>query len=221
MPSLFLTGKPRIGKSTIIRNLVKYLRTTYPETISTHGFYTSEVSKGPNNFRIGFDIITIDGQKGVLSRKKEYWTGNPHDNNTPKVGNYIVNLEEFERLAIPSITIHNKEKKVEKNKLDVIIIDEVGKMESFSNDFNEIVRNLVLKDKDNNKDNEDIYVIGTVAMNHDGLAKEIRNKAGFGKFCESKDNKNLIIWEVTYENRDFMVDNIVYELEKMLNNGNF
>lgn len=218
MPSLFLTGKPRVGKSTIIRNLIKYLQTTYSETISTHGFYTSEVSKEPNNFRIGFDIITIDGQKGVLSRKKEYWIGNPPDNNTPKVGNYIVNLKEFERLAIPSITttIYNKEKKIEKNKLDVIIIDEVGKMECFSNDFNEIVRNLVLKDNDN-KGNENIFVIGTVAMNHDGLAKEIRNKAGFGNFCESKDiNKNLIIWEVTYDNRDYIVDNIVYELEKMI-----
>ncbi|GET00979.1 cancer-related nucleoside-triphosphatase [Rhizophagus clarus] len=189
MPSLFLTGKPRIGKSTIIRKLVKYLQATYPETISTHGFYTSEVSDGPNKFRIGFDIITIDGQKGVLSRKKDYWTGSPFDNNAPRVGGYIVNLKEFERLAIPSITVHhnNEEEKFEKKKLDVIIIDEVGKMECFSNEFNEIVRNLVLKNNNvNNKSNDDIYVIGTVAMKHDGLAEEIRNKAGFGKISKEK-----------------------------------
>jgi nucleoside-triphosphatase len=217
MPSLFLTGKPRIGKSTIIRNLVKYIQATYSEMISTHGFYTSEVLKGLSNSRIGFDIITIDGQKGVLSRKKEHWTGNPPDDNTPRVGGYIVNLKEFERLAIPSITILKKEKKkIERKMLSLIIIDEVGKMECFSNDFNEIVRNLVLKE---NKD--DIYVIGTVAMNHDGLAKEIRNKAGFGKRDIKEDNKNLIIWEVTLENRDCIAENIVLELEKFLGNGGF
>jgi nucleoside-triphosphatase THEP1 len=155
----------------------------------------------------------IDGQKGVLSRKKDHWTGNPPNSNAPKVGNYIVNLKEFERLSIPSITINDKKSEGKKN---VIVIDEVGKMESFSNEFNEIVRNLVLRENENENENN-VCVVGTVAMKHGGLAEEIRNKAGFTKSKGIKENKNLVIWEVTYENREYMVNNVVMELEKMLN----
>src|SRR5207253_387995 len=103
--------------------------------------------------------------------------------NSPKVGEYIVNLKEFERLSIPAITIN----KGDEGKRQVIVIDEVGKMESFSNDFNEIVRNLVLKENDVN----DVCVLGTVAMKHGGLAEEIRNEAGFGKNFIKEENKNL------------------------------
>ncbi|RIA93723.1 nucleoside-triphosphatase [Glomus cerebriforme] len=214
MQSLFLTGNPRVGKTTIISKVVKYLQTTYPETISTHGFYTSEVL-GSDNSRVGFDIITIDGQKGVLSRKN-LPLPIANYNNIPKVGAYMVFLEEFERLAVPSITINEYDDKKKESKKQVIVIDEVGKMECFSNKFNETVRNLVLRENINENVN-DVCVIGTVALNHIGLAKEIRNKAGFGKNSKSKENKNLSVWEVTYENREYMVNNVILELEKMLN----
>ncbi|CAG8521887.1 6500_t:CDS:1 [Funneliformis caledonium] len=221
MKSLFLTGSPRVGKTTIISKVVKYLQTIYPETILVHGFYTSEVTTGLNNnkSRIGFDIITIDGKRGVLSRKKDYWTGEPPNVNAPKVGEYIVNLKEFEKLAIPAVTINIGDgDKKSKCKKQVIIIDEVGKMESFSNAFNEIVRNLISRGK---RDENDICVVGTVALKHGGLAGEIRNKVdvGFRRKQKSIDvgEDNLVIWEVTNENREHMVNKVVIEIEEMLN----
>ncbi|CAI2175205.1 15908_t:CDS:1 [Funneliformis geosporum] len=221
MKSLFLTGSPRVGKTTIISKVIKYLQTTYPETILLHGFYTSEVTTGlnKNNSRIGFDIITIDGKRGVLSRKKDYWTGEPPNAIAPKVGEYIVDLKEFEKIAIPAITIKiGGDDKESKCKKQVVIIDEVGKMESFSNGFNEIVRNLISKGK---KNENDICVVGTVALKHGGLAEEIRNKADAGLRRKQKsidvEEENLVIWEVTNENRERMVNKVVIELEEMLN----
>lgn len=60
---IFVTGQPGVGKSTLIQRVLHQLQ--LPAGTAT-GFYTEEVRSGSE--RVGFDVVTLDGHKGVLSR---------------------------------------------------------------------------------------------------------------------------------------------------------
>src|SRR4030042_3143717 len=109
---ILLRGKPGIGKTTIIKKLCEKL----PRE-STQGFYTIEVRDGSE--RIGFDVVTLSGKRGILARKN---TSFPR-----KVGKYGVDVVSFEEIALPELQIREQTK--------LIIIDEIGKMECFSGKF--------------------------------------------------------------------------------------
>jgi nucleoside-triphosphatase len=116
--NLLILGKPGIGKTTLIKEVVK--RASFP----LEGFYTEEIRE--RGIRKGFKIITTSGETGMLAHvnfRSEF-----------KVGKYGVNLEEFERVAVSSML-----KGLKTNK--PIIVDEVGRMELFSTRF----RNSLIK----------------------------------------------------------------------------
>jgi nucleoside-triphosphatase len=63
--TILLTGLPGCGKTTLIRKVIS--RSSTP----TGGFYTQE-SREPyynpaNGIRKGFEIITLDGRRGILA----------------------------------------------------------------------------------------------------------------------------------------------------------
>jgi nucleoside-triphosphatase len=84
---LFLTGTPGVGKTTLIRGVLKRLK-----EVRCAGFYTEE--KRHKGQRIGFKIITLDGQEGTLASigRKE-----------PTVGRYSIHIAEFEKLILPQL----------------------------------------------------------------------------------------------------------------------
>ncbi|XP_073735145.1 cancer-related nucleoside-triphosphatase isoform X2 [Callorhinus ursinus] len=90
---VFLTGPPGVGKTTLIQKASEVLKSS---GVPVDGFYTEEVRQGGR--RIGFDVVTLSGMRGVLSRigsepppgKREY-----------RVGQYVVDLTSFEHLALP------------------------------------------------------------------------------------------------------------------------
>jgi len=57
---VFLTGPPGIGKTTLVKKVVKLLQEFHAVTAS--GFYTEELRD--NRTRIGFDVVSFeDSQK--------------------------------------------------------------------------------------------------------------------------------------------------------------
>lgn len=58
----FVSG---IGKTTLIKKLVDYVKS---QGIECSGFYTEEIRN--NATRSGFDIVTLDGERGILARKR-------------------------------------------------------------------------------------------------------------------------------------------------------
>ncbi|XP_064552449.1 nucleoside-triphosphatase THEP1 [Drosophila montana] len=125
MTAFIITGQPGVGKTTLIRKLCSEL--------SVHsklaGFYTEEIRT--NGQRIGFDVVTVDGTRGILARE------NPSDNlRRPKVGKYAVYVKDFEDLALPLL-------KVTPQSQQLLIIDEIGKMELLSRRFEAAVNELV------------------------------------------------------------------------------
>lgn len=119
-PKILLTGPPRVGKTTCIERLLEKL------SGPAAGFITREVRSGGK--RVGFDVETLEGRRGVLARvglKSLY-----------RVGRYGVDLEGFEALALPAL-----EEGLASGAL--LIIDEIGKMEIFSEAFKALVRRAV------------------------------------------------------------------------------
>ncbi len=115
--NLLLTGKPGIGKTTIIKRVLEALE------VPATGFYTREI-RGPQG-RLGFEAVTLEGKKCILAHvdfRGPYY-----------VSKYGVDVSTFERLIVPSIDpdLHPE--------AAIIVIDEIGKMECFSSRFCETV----------------------------------------------------------------------------------
>ena len=163
---ILLTGPPGVGKTSLVKHLSDQLE-------SCAGFYTEEVRDGRNK-RIGFDIVTlVSGQRGSLARVDTTVKG-------PRVGQYTVTLSQFESLALTSLSPDNC------RTCQVLVIDEIGKMESFSSRFNGLVRQVF------SSDNYQGNIVATIPSKYDNLSlvKEI----------VSRDDIELI--EVTKSNRD-------------------
>ncbi|XP_001626430.2 cancer-related nucleoside-triphosphatase homolog isoform X1 [Nematostella vectensis] len=124
---VLLTGPPGIGKTTLCSKVKQALAS---RGVPTQGFYTEEIRGPGGGARVGFDVVTLDGGRGPLARVKT--TGSKQRG--PSVGSYLVDIQSFEQLALPAIT-----KTVGSG---IIIIDEIGKMELFSQTFSRAIQDL-------------------------------------------------------------------------------
>ena len=124
---LLCTGQPGCGKTTLVRAVVEELTRL---NIPVRGFYTEEVLDA-NGGRKGFDVVTVPfGRRAVLSRK----SGLPAS--YAKTGAYSVDVTSFEECALPTIAVPDAG--------EIIIIDEVGRMELHSIAFQAAVRKLLV-----------------------------------------------------------------------------
>lgn len=115
--NLLVTGRPGIGKTTLLERVVAALP---PGTVS--GFVTREERAGGR--RTGFVIRTLDGRTAVLAR-----VGREPG---PRVGRYGVDLAALEAIAVPTL-----EPRVG---VRLLVIDEIGKMECLSGRFRAAVQ---------------------------------------------------------------------------------
>lgn len=162
-----LTGPPRCGKSTVIERLVGMI--DRPIT----GFLTREICE--RGRRTGFRIVALDGTEGILAHEKV--------STSLRVGKYGVNLEDLERIAVPSMIASRPEY--------IVVIDEIGKMECYSALF----REMLVRALDGPQ-----LVIGSIALKGDPFIREIRRRP------------DVRIITVTRENRDTLAHQLFSEL---------
>ncbi|MGX1263035.1 nucleoside-triphosphatase [Rossellomorea marisflavi] len=115
-----LSGRPRIGKSTLIKQLIDEIGAD-----RCGGFYTEEVTNVDD--RIGFRCISLDGESVEMA--------NVESLSETRVGRYGVNLEEFDLFARDVLQDALRTK-------DIIVIDEIGYMQMFSHSFKKIVQEI-------------------------------------------------------------------------------
>ncbi|MFX1489108.1 MAG: nucleoside-triphosphatase [Promethearchaeota archaeon] len=121
---ILLTGPPRCGKSTLIMKVINYCK---ENEITVDGFLTPEVKEG--NKRIGFDIERISiNERRTLARIGNYRT-------QYRLGKYHVFIGEFEKII-------SKLEKLEFKERNIVVVDEIGKMELFSQKFQKLVKIL-------------------------------------------------------------------------------
>lgn len=109
---LYLTGRPGIGKSTVVSKVIEKLKS---HGITIGGIICPEV-RGPRGQRIGFKIIDLlTNREGWLARKNTSLKG-------PRIGKYVV-------ISDDAVNIGVKALQSALNNADVVVIDEVGPME--------------------------------------------------------------------------------------------
>jgi nucleoside-triphosphatase len=163
--TILLTGRPGVGKTTVVKEVLEKLGGR------AGGFYTTEIREGGR--RQGFKISTLDGQEGILSHVKI--------KGSPRVSRYGVNLKDLEEVGVAAL-----QQAVEE--ADRIVVDEIGKMELFSEKFRKSVMEAVQSEK---------VVLGTVM-------------AGPHPWVDAlKALPQVTVLEVTLDNREKMAQSVI------------
>lgn len=119
-PVILLTGRPGIGKTTVVREIAARLGA------GAGGFFTREVRA--QGQRTGFEIVTLDGQRGDLATKSP---GRAFAGEIP-FGKYRINPAAIDALAVPALLTALR-------RGQVIVVDEIGPMELVSDRFRQAV----------------------------------------------------------------------------------
>ncbi len=130
IPKIGITGMPKVGKT---QTLVKVMEFLQDSGYKVEGMVTEPLLEKEK--RVGFYIR--DWQTG----EKEVFAHVDFDSKD-KVGDYGVDLSILEKIGVPAI-----EKAIADDDVDVIIIDEIGKMEMLSERFCEVVIEALDSDK--------------------------------------------------------------------------
>jgi len=163
--NLLLMGRPGIGKTTIIRRVAEALGDR------AGGFYTEEVRE--HGRRVGFRIVTLTGEVAWLAR---VGLRSPY-----RVGRYGVDVVGLEKVGVASLRQALETK-------DVIIVDEIGRMELYAPAFRHVVSAALDSPKP---------LVGTIMAKRHPWADTVK----------ARDDVEL--WEVTEHNRDGLPDRIL------------
>lgn len=167
---LLLTGKPGTGKTALIKEALA--RTP----VRGSGFYTEEIRAGGT--RQGFKIVTLQGQEATLAH---VGLSGPY-----RVSKYGVDTDSLNRVGVSALRRALEES-------DVIVVDEIGKMELLSARFREAVAQAVNSGK---------KVLGTVMLNPHPFADEIKRHPEVETVLVTRDNRADVMRKV----RDWLAE---------------
>lgn len=139
-----LTGRPGTGKTSLIKQAIAGVRG------KVGGFYTEEIRSG--GAREGFRLVTLNGQEAILAHID---TPSPY-----RVSKYGVDIDSLDRVGVAALNQAAKE-------CNLVIIDEIGKMELFSANFREAVWQIINSGK---------KVLGTIMFQANPWADAIKRQ---------------------------------------------
>jgi nucleoside-triphosphatase len=158
--NILLTGPPQCGKSTLIEKLIRHI--DKPLT----GFFTRELRE--RGQRVGFSITTLAGKQGTLAHVK--------NQSQIRIGKYGVNIDDIDQVAVPSMVPPKPD--------EIVVIDEIGKMECRSPLFRKTLLDIL---------NGQHQVIGLIAQKGDPFIQKIKERG------------DVLLVPVSEQNRDSLV----------------
>ena len=159
-----LTGKPGTGKTSIIKQVVAGMRD------KACGFYTEEIRSG--GVRQGFRLVTLDGQSAILSHVDIH--------SRYRVSKYGVDIDSMDKVGVSALR-HAAEE------CDLVVVDEIGKMELFSEKFRQAISQLIESEK---------KVLGTIMLGPDPWADAIKCKPQVNLIEVTRYNHHQVLAEL-------------------------
>ncbi len=156
------TGKPQVGKSTAVKKIINTLGVE-----SCGGFYTEEIRV--QGARMGFRLVTLDGQTGLMAHRNLV---SPF-----RIGSYGVDITCLDTFGVTAVYTALERKKL-------IVIDEIGPMELFSEQFKQAVLDILASS---------LPILGTIALRPHPWLDMI------------KQHRRVLLYELTVDNRDQIV----------------
>ncbi len=138
--------------------------------IRAGGFYTEEIRS--QGVRQGFRLVTLDGRSAILAHidiHSQY-----------RVSKYGVDIDNLDRVGVSALNEAAQQ-------CDLVVIDEIGKMELFSSDFREAVLHII----DSRK-----KVLGTIMLSPNPWADAIKRQPQVNLLTVTRDNYHQILNEL-------------------------
>ncbi|MBS3742161.1 MAG: NTPase [Candidatus Cloacimonetes bacterium] len=170
--NILITGKPNVGKTTLVDKIKNNLQ------CKIGGFITFE--KRRSGKRIGFYIEDFAGNRMTMA---DVNIQSPY-----RVSKYKVDVEAFEKIGIPAMQKAQQES-------DLIIVDEIGKMETYSDKFCKVLENIFDNDKP---------LLATI------------KKRDYPFTTKLKKRKDVILFTLTYKNRDKLLQPILEKIREII-----
>jgi nucleoside-triphosphatase len=164
--NILITGLPGVGKTTLIVRLLDVLKDRH-----SVGFYTKEIRSGGT--RKGFELFDLNGRMRVLSHVniKSHF----------RVGKYGVDVEGFEDF-LDLLDFFDPA-------TDLIVIDEIGKMECFSVKFKTLIEKIMDSEKS---------VIATIARKGARVIEQIKRRDDIRLFEVTQDNRDRLVKDISF-----------------------
>ena len=158
------TGQPGCGKTSLIKRAVARIKG------SAGGFYTEEIRSGDT--RQGFRLFTLDGRSAVLAH---IYFQSPH-----RIGKYGVDIDSLDKIGVSAIN-------EAVDSCDIVVIDEIGKMELLSAKFKQAVTEALKSGK---------KLLGTIMQNPDPFADAIKAQPQVKLLTVTRGNHDKILEEL-------------------------
>jgi nucleoside-triphosphatase len=164
-----ITGKPGVGKTTLVQKIIERML-----SVNMAGFCTAEI-RGMGS-RLGFELQGLNGERRILAHVEI--------DSRHRVGRYGVDTNGFEEF-LAALDLLNPD-------VELIVIDEIGKMELFSDRFKSFVRTALNSDK---------QVLASISLKGNEFIREIKQRF------------DTHLLEVTHDNRDRLPETILEGLQ--------
>jgi len=160
-----LTGQPGTGKTSLIKQAIAGMGDR------AGGFYTEEIRS--QGVRQGFRLVTLDGQNAILAHV---------DVDSPyRVSKYGVDIESLDHVGVSAL-------RKAAQQCDLVVIDEIGKMELFSESFRQAVWQVIESGK---------RVLGTIILKPTPWADAIKRHPQVNLLTVTRNNHQQVLEEIS------------------------
>jgi len=159
-----LTGQPGTGKTSIIKQALAEMKG------KAGGFYTEEIRS--HGVRQGFKLVTLDGQTAILAHINFH---SPY-----RVSKYGVDIDSLDEVGVSALEQAVRD-------CDLVVVDEIGKMELFSARFREAVQNILNSGK---------RLLGTIMLSPNPYADAIKRQPQVNVVTVTRTNHQQVLEEL-------------------------
>jgi nucleoside-triphosphatase len=166
---ILLTGLPKAGKSTILEKFKKNYKGNIAGVIS-------HAIKAEDGSRVGFEAESMQGERRIFAHKTQIKSDNIMG------GKYALNVDGINNFIVPEM-----KKGLEDNNI-LVLLDEIGRIQSFSDLFLQTTRDLL---------NSQAPLLGTIVYDPEPWSLEF------------KEHPDVVLITVSEENRDTLTEQLL------------